>query len=125
MTAEDDDAFYMAQYSLFDRSPIDFKRVEKRHNLLPDSENDETISTLRWFSNDYYNVVKRADGLLQFNDLRYGTFRETDSEDDYIFRFIIEQQSDGHYEMQKTIGGPDEGETTEIFTLLWNRIKGV
>jgi len=125
MTAEDDEAFYMAQYSLFDRSPISFNRVEKRHHLLPDSDNDETIKTLKWFSNDYYNVVKRADGLLQFNDLRYGTFRETDSEDDYIFRFVIEQQPEGHYEMQKTIGGPDEGETTEIFTALWNRIKGV
>ncbi len=125
MTAEDGEAFYMAQYSLFDSSPIKFKKVEKRHNLLPDSENDETITTLKWFSNNYYNIVKRADGLLQFNDLRYGTFRETDNEDDYIFRFVIEQQPDGHYEMQKAIGGPDEGETTEIFTALWDRIKGI
>jgi len=124
MTAENKDHFYMGQYSVFDTSPINFRKVEKRHHLLAGSENDKTINTLRWFSNDFYNVLKRGDGLLQFNDLRYGTFRESHGEQDFIFRFLVQKQADGSYEMQKTIGGPDEGETKEIFALLWDRIKG-
>ena len=124
MTAEGQDDFYMGQYSIFDTSPIYFRKIEKRHHLLAGTEEDKTIMTLRWFSNGFYNVLQRKDGLLQINDLRFGTFRESQGEDDFIFRFLVEQQAEGHYEMQRSIGGPDEDETTEIFGALWNRIKG-
>lgn len=124
-TAETQEAFYIGQYSVFDTSPIKFIRVEKQHDLLPQSGQDPTISTLRWFSDDYYGVIKRSDGLLQINDLRYGTFRNTGGENDYIFRFVLEKQPDGSYEMQETRGGPDEDETAGIFLELWERIKGV
>jgi len=125
MTAENEDKFYQAQYSIFDRSPIKFKAYQKQHNLLANSENDKTINTLRWFSNEFYNVIIRKDSLLQINDLKYGSFRGTGDENDFIFRFVVERQPDGHYEMQQTKGGPDEGETKEIFSALWERIKGV
>lgn len=125
MTVENDDKFYQAQYSIFDTSPIQFKSFEKQHDLLQNAENDKTISTLRWFSKDFYNVIVRSDGLLQVNDLRFGTFRGTGGENDFIFRFIVEQQADGSYEMQQSKGGPDEGEVTDIFAELWYRIKGI
>lgn len=125
MTAENEDEFYQAQYSIFDKSPIKFKAFQKQHHLLADADDDKTITTLKWFSNNYYNVIVRTDGLLQINDLRYGTFRGKGDENDFIFRFVVERKSDGSYEMQQTKGGPDEGETTEIFAALWNRIKGI
>lgn len=124
-TAETQDAYYVGQYSVFDTSPIEFMRIEKQHELLTQSSSDETINTLRWFSDDFYSVIRRQDGLLQINDLRFGTFRNTGSENDFIFRFVVEQQPDGSYEMYETIGGPDEDETAGIFLELWERIKGV
>ncbi len=125
MTAEGQDAFYVAQYSVFDTSPIKFNRIEKQHHLLPNSEDDFTIKTLRWFSDDFYNVITRSDGKLQVNDLRYGTFRGKGDENDFIFRFVVEAQPDGSYEMEATKGGPDDDVANEIFVTLWNRIKGI
>ena len=124
MTAESEAAFYIAQYSVFDTSPITFKRIEKQHDLLGDAENDATINTLRWFSNNFYNVIRRADGNLQVNDLRYGTFIGTGGENDFIFRFLVEKQADGQYEMLKSVGGPDEDDVNDMFALLFKRIKG-
>jgi len=124
-TAETEEAFYLGQYSVFDTSPISFKRIEKQHNLLPASAQDKTINTLRWFSDNFYSVIRRTDGSLQINDLRYGTFRGTGDENDFIFRFAVERRPDGTYEMAETKGGPDEGLTTELFSMLWNRIKGI
>lgn len=124
MTAENKDAYYMAQYSIFDVSPVEFKKVEKQHELLADSEDDETINTLRWFSDGFYGVIRKANGLLQINDLRYGTFRGTGSENDYVFRFVVEKHVDGSYEMMQTKGGPDDDEVSGMMADLWERIKG-
>lgn len=124
MTAENEDAYYMAQYSVFDVSPIEFIRVEKQHDLLAGSENDKTINTLRWFSDGFYGVIRKANGLLQVNDLRYGTFRGTGSENDYVFRFVVEKKADGSYEMMQTKGGPDDDQVSGMMVSLWERIKG-
>ena len=123
-TIENSDRYYQGQYSVFDKSPIVFNPIEKNLELIEGSENDETISTLKWFSNGFYNVIKRRDGLLQLNDLRYGTFRGTGGEEDFIFRFILEKHADGHYVMQQTRGGPDDDEVTSLFADLYDRIKG-
>lgn len=125
VTAEDKDRFYQGQYSIFDHSPIKFNSYEKQHDLLQDNGSDEMLNTLRWFSNDFYNVIVRKDGRLQINDLRFGTFLGNGDENDFIFRFIVQRQSDGSYELLKTIGGPDKDETNKIFKALWKRIKGV
>ncbi len=124
MTAENEDHFVQAQYSVFDKSPINFRTVTKNHEILKDADSDRTIGILRWFSKDYYNVIRRKDGSVQINDLRYGSFRQTGGEDDYVFRFILEEKEDG-YEMQQTKGGPDDGEVTDIFKALFQRIKGI
>ena len=79
---------------------------------------------MRWFSNNFYNVIRRADGNLQVNDLRYGTFIGTGGENDFIFRFLVEKQADGQYEMLKSVGGPDEDDVNDMFALLFKRIKG-
>ena len=124
MTADSDDAYYIGQYSVFDTSPIEFVRIEKQHDLLANSDNDETINTLRWFSNDYYSVIRRQDGYLQINDMRYGTFMGTGEENDFIFRFVVEAQKDGRYAMIKSLGGPDEEDVDDMFGLLFERIGG-
>lgn len=124
MTAENNDHYVQAQYSVFDKSPIKFRIIEKNHNMLPNSESDKTINILRWFSKQYYNVIRRKDGLLQINDLRYGSFRQTGGEDDYVFRFIVDEK-EGGYEMQQTKGGPEDGDVKEIFKALFQRIKGI
>jgi len=124
-TVETDDIYLQGQYSNFDSSPIIFSEIPKNRNLIPDSKNDKTIQTLRWFSDDYFNVIKRSDGSLQMNDLRFGTFSgEGSNENDFIFRFALNRKSDGSYNMSKAEGGPPRGEEMEMLPRLWERIKG-
>ena len=124
-TVESKDRYYQGQYSIFDTSPIKFVPIEKNRDLIAGSEEDNTIQTLRWFSNDYYNVIRRSDGRLQMNDLRFGTFTGDGGEDDFIFRFFLRQREDGSFLMEQSRGGPDDDEVTDLFGLLYNRIKGV
>ena len=124
-TVESEGRYYQGQYSVFDTSPISFHEIKKQHNLLPASQDDRTINILRWFSDGFFSVLVRKDGRLQVNDLRFGTFEGNGGEDDYIFRFIVEQKADGSYEMLENRGGPDEDKMNDVFAKLWERIKGV
>jgi len=122
--AESEDAFYYGKYSLLDKEPMvnDLFRIPKGHEKLAAYQDDETIKILEWFSNDYYNVVTNKKGELQLNDLRFGTGSEgVISDEDYIFKFILEEKNgkiSAHQtrERQETI--------SETFATLWRRIKG-
>lgn len=105
--AEGDTAFYHGQYSIFDSEPVfsPLVVIPKGHELIAGHEQDQSIRILRWFSNGYYNVIKRKDGRLQLNDLRFGSFDGTfDSEEDYIFRFVLEAKN-GQLQARQERGG--------------------
>jgi inner membrane protein len=122
--AETDTSFYLSQYSLFDQSEIVFTEVAKNHNLLKNKKNDETLKTLAWFSDNYYNVIPQENSL-QINDLRFGVFfNEENTIDAYIFRFELLEGKNG-YEMQQAEGGPPKEKQAGMFSALWKRIKGV
>jgi len=128
-TTETDSFFYQGQYSLLDKEKaFKLSKVPKMHHLIADAKpDDKTINILKWFSKEFYTVLERSDGRLQFNDMRYGTFRgDTYGENDFIFRFILEKGPDGYYKMLDAKGGPpkdmDQG---AMATELWNRIKGI
>ncbi len=121
---ETKDHYYQGQYSLFDEVDVEFNQVEKNHDLLKNIDDDPTIKTLRWFSKDYFNVIPIGE-KYQFNDLRFGTFTGTGKEaKDYIFKFLLTDQGEKGYYMEKVTGGPPDGSQKEIFSLLWQRIKG-
>lgn len=123
------DAYYYGQYSLMDTEPkFKLSKMDKNHDLITDaSKDDKVINILRWFSDGYYAVMKREDGNLQINDMRYGIFRgDGKSEKDFIFNFPVERQSDGSYKLIKAQGGPPEGaDMGKMATDLWARIKGI
>ena len=122
--AETDTSFYLSQYSLFDQSEIVFTEVAKNHNLLKNKQNDKTLKTLAWFSDNYYNVIP-LENSLQMNDLRFGVFfNEENTIDAYIFRFELLEGKNG-YEMQQAEGGPPKEMQAGMFSALWKRIKGV
>ncbi len=127
-TVETDTAYLQGQYSMFDKEKkFKLRSIPKNHHLIADAKpDDHTINTLKWFSDDYFMVIRRKDGDLQFNDMRYGTFRgDGHGENDFIFRFIIRKKEDGYYQMLDEQGGPPEGTENEMASELWKRIKGV
>ena len=124
IVVENEDTYYHAAYSLFDESPIEFLPIPKNHHLLKDGAEDKTIQTLKWFTNDFYNVMERSDGTLQFNDLRFGTFRQQGDIKDFIFRFLLIKEKGKSYQMVSTIGGPEEENISSLFRDLFTRIRG-
>ncbi len=123
-TVETDSVYYQGQYSLFDINDIQFNPIEKNHNYIDDSSVDRTIEILKWFTSEYYNIIERKDRKLQFNDLRYGTFKgKGDGENDYIFRFVLDKREDGYF-VEVAKGGPEEGDEKQMISQLWHRIKG-
>jgi len=128
-TAETDSFFYQGQYSLLDKDKsFKLSKVPKKHHLLADAKSDDkTINILKWFSKEYFTLLERSDGYLQFNDMRYGTFRgDSYGENDFIFRFILEKDENGYYQMLDAAGGPPEDmDQGAMATELWTRIKGI
>ena len=125
-TIESDSVYYQGQYSFFDKDEkFDLIAIPKNRHLIPDGEGDHTIETLKWFSSDYYGIIRRKDGKLQINDLRFGSFSgKGKDEDDFIFRFVIEKDVTGVYKMNQSDGGPPPGKEKEVMSLLLSRIKG-
>ena len=126
--AEGDSSFYVGSYSLLDEEAIikDMQTVPKNENLVEGTEEDHTVQTLRWFSDGYNGFMPSEDGSIQVNDLRFGGFNDDwNDPDTYIFHFNIERQEDGSFEMMETTAGPPEGDQSDLFGRLWDRIKGI
>ena len=126
-TVETDSSFYTGLYGFNDKKQ-EFKLVEipKNHHWLAAKEDDKVINTLSWFSNGYYSVLRRRDGRLQVNDMRYGTFRDgTIDEESYIFRFVVEKDENGDFQMDDAVGGPRRGGEKEMMQQLSKRIRGI
>ena len=105
--AEGDTAYYHGYYSFFDKEPVikKFNVLPKHHERISHLKDKREIKILKWFSNNYYNIIEREDGRLQMNDLRYGSFKEGfENENDYIFKFILNEK-DGELTVEESRGG--------------------
>ena len=121
------DAFLLAQYSIYDEVPPSFHAIPKGHELLHNLDTDETLAVLRWFSAGYFNAVRRDDGQLQLNDLRFGTFSgKATHPDDYIFRFKLEDNGpNAPYGFEQAKGGPPDTKAEDMMRALVERAKGI
>ena len=121
------DDFLVAQYSLFDEVPVSFHSVPKGHDLLHNFDTDNTIQVLRWFSAGYFNAIRRNDGSLQLNDLRFGTFSgKAVGPDDYIFRFkLTDLGPDKDYGFEQAQGGPPDDTAEDMMVRLYDRARGL
>jgi len=122
-TAEGENEYYQAVYSVFDEDPLipKFRVFPKNHDWIKQYDDERVVKTLKWFSNNYYSVMKTSDGKLQMNDLRFGTMIDEGeiTENDFVFRFILEEK-DGELTAHEGERIREEG----IFKALYNRTKG-
>ena len=121
---ETDSAFYHGYYSFFDKEPIikKFNVLAKGHELIAPYKDHKDIKTLEWFTKNYYNIIVRKDGRLQFNDLRYGSFQgDIKNEKDYVFKFILTETKEG-----LEVSDSDEGRemNKEILNRYFDRVFG-
>lgn len=125
--AEREDEYVFGLYSFFDsKNEVVLSRMDKNWDLLDANETDKVINTLSWFSNGFYSVLRRKDGGLQVNDMRYGTFDGSGTnEESFIFRFGVKKGQSGNYILTDDQAGPPNEDRIEIFKILWQRIKGI
>lgn len=125
--AETDSAFYFGQYSFFDKQKT-FKLMKRDKNnpeFAKALEEDPTLKTLRWFSDDYFAIERKSGDTIQYYDLRFGTFRVKPSEpDNFVFKFILQENPVGKFTLLGQDDGPRDANMGEVFNMLWNRILG-
>ncbi len=126
-TAEGEDKFYQGFYSILDSRPEVpvFNVIPKNHHLVTGYQSEEDFKVLRWFSKDYYTILEREDGLLQYNDLRFGiaNIEAKGDESDYIFGFILREDEHGNLTIEEQRPNPEE-DMSGRFKELMDRIKG-
>lgn len=126
--ADTGDTYTYGLYSFLDEDPtFKLETIPKNHTVLNAHPDDRILNILKWFTNGYYNVMTRRDGRLQINDLRYGTLRlGKPTEDDFVFRFPVDPDSNGYYILKEAGQGPPaERRNAKTFSELWGRIKGI
>ena len=125
--AETETEHVFGLYSFFDtEKKVILYKLPKNWDLLAANKDDTTVNTLAWFSNDYYNVMKRKDGGLQINDMRFGTYDgNATNEKSFIFSFGVEKDAHGNYQIFDEQTGPPADRRIHIFKGLWERIKGI
>ncbi len=125
--AETEDGYYSGLYSLWDsEKSITLNFTPRNHQLLELTEPnaDDTISKLKWFSNNYYCVTELPGGGLQFNDMRFGKFDESTESNSYIFNFPIKLSASGSYQLTQVNGGPPPRDREKALKNLWDRLMG-
>jgi len=121
--AETEGGYVTGQYSFFDSEPkVDYRFIPRLPEGLESTPDHRTFDCMRWFSNNYYNILRTSDGY-QFNDLRFGTV-DLGGKEHYIFNFPIIESAPGDYKMLGTNGGPPPGSEEEMMGKLVERIKG-
>jgi len=127
-TAEGEEEFYQAFYSILDAKPEvkTFNVIPKNHYLVEDYQSMEDFKTLRWFSKDYYSILVRSDGLLQYNDLRFGiaNIEAKGNESDYIFGFILRDDENGVLIVEEDRSAREEDMSSRFGDLI-KRMKGI
>ena len=122
------DAYYYSTYSLFDTSPkVNFIKLPKNHDLIEKYNGEKLLDILIWFANGYYNISEYENGVLMFNNLRFGMFDLPKGEslpikDRYIFRFKIFEK-DGVFQVEENRGTQNLS-LSKMMKKHWLRIWG-
>jgi inner membrane protein len=117
--AETETDYYVGFYSLLDSSSKikTWNKLPKNHHLV--SADDKDIKTLAWFSNGYYNLIDKGEGVIRYNDLRYPSFDKNDP-NNAIFSFTLKKEGE-RWNVLPFEGRPP---SSEDFSYFWERIKG-
>ena len=120
--AEDKDGYHVGYYSVLARQPVEFTFVPRNDDLLAGMREDPVIERLIWFSDGYY-TVRRNNGGLVFDVLKFGVlFLDADASQT-AFSFALERDAKGQVGV-KTISRRRDIDIRKMASQLWERIVG-
>jgi inner membrane protein len=115
------EAYLLGNYSFFDTKPIVFQSYPKNHHLLGDLIHDERIQRMIKISKGWF-IITSENGQLYFNDLRFGLFSLEPGSTDFVFKYRIDQDSQGNVELSEVT--KDQRDGKKMVAALWSRIAG-
>ncbi len=119
--AEDDDFFYLSDYSFLDTQPIQFKKYPKKKVLIKDIEKDASVQRLIRISENQYTITQDSAGVLYFNDLRFGLLKDDPDDIQFAFSYKIIKKQTG-VEIHEVAKKRRDG--VQLIKKIISRIKG-
>ncbi len=91
--ADPGDFYYVGYYSLFDENKhIQFKKIQKNHQLLTKFQQYSEIRKLTFFSKNEFALRRENDAII-YNDMRYGPASVRGDNTDSVFSYRLERAS--------------------------------
>lgn len=118
---ETNDAFLLADYSVFDTKPITFNRYPKNHELLGDLAQKENVQRMIAISENWYTITKKND-VLYYNDLRFGLLSTEPQSDNFVFQYEMKLNKTGNVDFVETKKDTRDGK--KLLSALWKRVLG-
>lgn len=115
-----DDAYLIAYYSLFDSQPIRFAKHPKNHQALGPLAYADKVKRLEAISQGWY-VILQKEGVMYFNDLRFGQLSVDPENKDYVFSFRLQPEGD---DIIVTENEKRPEDASKMLGGLWERIWG-
>ena len=117
---ETEDAFLIANYSIFDTQPIDFYSVPKNYDLAGELADNPNLHRLIDISEGWYTFSESNENLY-FNDLRFGTMDIEDPDSEFIFSYRLSME---HGELTAKETEKEMTDAKSLLPRLWARILG-
>ncbi|PKH49610.1 metal-dependent hydrolase [Tenacibaculum sp. Bg11-29] len=116
-----EDSFLLGNYSFFDTQPISFTKYPKNHNLLGNLTENKSVKRMISISEGWFTINKK-DGLLYFNDLRFGLLSVKPKAENFVFKYKITVDDVGNVTF--TEEPKDKRDAKKLVSDLWVRLKG-
>ncbi len=114
------DEFYIAEYSVFDSQPIEFRPYPKQHHKIDHLKHYDNLNRLIDVTQGWFTITQNQDQLF-LNDLRFGLISLSPDSEKFAFSYLLNE--DGQRlrveEQPKT-----RGDAKELLIELWQRLKG-
>ena len=118
---ETENAFLIGHSSFFDKKPVEFSSYSKNHELLGNLVNQPKMQRMIAISKGWYTVNK-VNGVLYFNDLRFGALSMKPNATNFVFKYKIEIDANGVPSFIEE--AKDKRDAKKLLSELWERIKG-
>jgi inner membrane protein len=115
-----EEAYLLGDYSIFDSTPIQFKRVSKNHNLVDTHKQEVDLNRIIDISQGWYTITKQNDSLY-FNDLRFGAYDLDMKDPNFVFSYLLKEEN-GHLIIKEVPRNPENAK--QVLKKLGNRILG-
>jgi len=117
---EVEDAYLLADYSILDTKPIQFRRIPKNHEMVSDLKDEKDLNRIIAISQGWYSIAKRDD-ILYFNDLRFGAYDIDVADPKFVFSYKLKENS-GKLEVEEVPRNPENAK--KVLNNLANRVFG-